>query len=430
MIARNKAKAGALVLALGGLTLLSAADGADKAVTQSARAAAEATKALAKHNADAAIAAAEQAVTGAPRVAAYRLLLGQSYLQAGRFASAGQAFGDALALAPDDGRAALNLALTQVAGGDWQAARRTLAAHADTIPTADRGLALALAGDTPGAVALLTQVARSPEASAKVRQNLALAYALAGQWQLARAVAAADMSPADVDARLAQWAQFAQPRGAADQVASLIGVQPVVDRGQPVALALVAPVPTPPLALAAVTPPPAPAPVAAPVAALPTNVVVSASVPAMAVVTPAAIVQPVTAAMIHRDAGAFKMALPARRAVVAPTPRAAIVAQKAWAHGDWFVQLGAFRDMGIAKHAWSDAHRRFAGFGGHTPSGVQFRTASATLFRLSVGGFTRANAVETCRAWRAKGGVCFVRGNAGDQVASWAKPAATQVAMR
>ena len=51
------------------------------------------------------------------------------------------------------------------------------------------------------------------------------------------------MTSADADARIAQWAVFAKPTGAADQVASLLGVTPTQDPGQPVAIALNAPVP-------------------------------------------------------------------------------------------------------------------------------------------------------------------------------------------
>ncbi|WP_334017547.1 hypothetical protein [Sphingomonas aurantiaca] len=141
-------------------------------------------------------------------------------------------------MSPTSGKAALNLALSQVATGDWQAARQTLATQAAIIPALDRGLALSLAGDTAGGIALLTEVARSPETSVKVRQNLALSFALAGRWQEARVVAAADMAPGDVDARLEQWALFAQPAAASDQVASLLGVRAAADSGQPVALAL------------------------------------------------------------------------------------------------------------------------------------------------------------------------------------------------
>ncbi|WP_334000477.1 hypothetical protein [Sphingomonas aurantiaca] len=141
-------------------------------------------------------------------------------------------------MSPTSGKAALNLALSQVATGDWQAARQTLATQAAIIPALDRGLALSLAGDTAGGIALLTEVARSPETNVKVRQNLALSFALAGRWQEARVVAAADMAPGDVDARLEQWALFAQPAAASDQVASLLGVRAAADSGQPVALAL------------------------------------------------------------------------------------------------------------------------------------------------------------------------------------------------
>ena len=185
---------------------------------------------------------AEAAVAGAPQSADYRLLLAQGYLQAGRFASARQSFADVLTLAPDadmaSGKAALNLALTQIAGGDPAAARDTLAKYAGVIPAGDRGLALALAGDGAGAIALLTEVARSPASTAKVRQNLALSYALAGQWQAARVVASADLAPTEVDSRLEQWAAFAQPTTPYDQIAALLGVRAVADTGQPLTLAL------------------------------------------------------------------------------------------------------------------------------------------------------------------------------------------------
>ncbi|MFX6040683.1 hypothetical protein ABTE96_22175, partial [Acinetobacter baumannii] len=81
---------------------------------------------------------------------------------------------------PDDGRAALSLALAQIATGNWEGARATITAHANHIAPADRGLAIALAGDPAGAVDILTAAARAPEADAKTRQNLALALALAG----------------------------------------------------------------------------------------------------------------------------------------------------------------------------------------------------------------------------------------------------------
>ena len=200
--------------------------------------AAKARQALAKRDARA-VDYAEAAVRLAPEDAGNRALLGQIYLMAGRFASARDALRDALTLAPNDARSALALSLAQIAAGDWSGARETIAAHEGLIPAADRGLAIALAGDPGAAVALLSAAAREPGADAKTRQNLALALALAGNWPQARAIASLDVAPQELDARIAQWAQFARPQGAADQVASLLGVTPVVDAGMPATLALV-----------------------------------------------------------------------------------------------------------------------------------------------------------------------------------------------
>ncbi|WP_430983686.1 hypothetical protein, partial [Escherichia coli] len=80
------------------------------------------------------------------------------------------------------------LALAQIATGDWAGARKTLDTHAATIPVADRGLAIALAGDPATAVEVLEPAARAPEADAKIRQNFALSLALAGRWREAQTV--------------------------------------------------------------------------------------------------------------------------------------------------------------------------------------------------------------------------------------------------
>jgi Flp pilus assembly protein TadD len=200
------------------------AKASDRAAARTAKAAhrdaEKAARALATRD-PSAVAYAESAVSQAPRDAGYRMLLGQGYLQAGRFASARDTFADVVDLMPGNGKAALNLALAQIATGDWSAARATLDAHAKDIPAADLGLATALAGNPAGAITILDAAARAPGATAKIRQNLALSYALAGRWDMARIAAAADMSSADLDARMEQWAAFTQPKGAPDQVASL-----------------------------------------------------------------------------------------------------------------------------------------------------------------------------------------------------------------
>ena len=135
---------------------------------------------------------------------------------------------------------------------EWVAARETLTAHAARMTDGDRGLALALAGDPAGGIALLSNAARDPAATATMRQNLALALALDGRWVEARTVASVDMSPEQVDARLVEWAGFARPQSAAQQVAALLGVTPAIDRGQPVQLALAAPGDAAPVAQVAV----------------------------------------------------------------------------------------------------------------------------------------------------------------------------------
>lgn len=430
------AKLGMVGLAYGSIFAMSAADAPVDPAREAAKQGDRVVKALARHDTAIAVAAAEQAVQVAPGVPGYRLLLGQSYMEAGRFVSAGQAFGDVLTLDPANGKAALNLALTQIATGDWQGARRTLSAHSEAIPAADRGLAMALAGDTEGAVALLTMTARSPDATPKVRQNLALAYALAGQWQAARVVAAADMSPADVDKRLEQWAAFAQPSAASDQVASLLGVRPVADRGQPTALALNPPAAS--IGLARVETTPAP-------------VVAVASIEAAPVVTRVAfaerreVVQPLPAMLIARAAGPVKVPVATRVAVRVAPAAIRVAAVQPVAHqparaGQWFVQLGAYQNAGIARDDWGRARRRYAAFGDHTPQGATIKVGATSWYRLSVGGFARAEADRACQAYRAHGGHCFVRTGAGEQVAQWAtggarvaarvKPTGVQVAAR
>jgi Flp pilus assembly protein TadD len=439
-------------LSLGLLTLGAAAIGlagqvtasdSDKIAKEATADATRAAQALTRRDASTAIARAEEAVAAAPRTAGYRMLLGQGYLQAGRFQSAAAAFTDVLALEPGNHRAALNLALAQVATGDWQAARRTIDAN-EGIPVADRGLAMALAGDPQGAVALLMTAAREPGATPKLRQNLALSLALSGQWQAARVVAQTDMSPADVDQRLAQWAEFAQPRSAYDQVASLLGVRPVNDPGQPVALALSAPMP-----VVAVAAPVMPVPVAEAVPPAPPMMAATVFAPRREVV------QALPTPLIRADAKPARLALarasmtpgvqrmhvmrPASMPLSGEWPvkrlRALAIATKpaaprAPASGNFYVQLGAYENAGVAKDAWSRFARRHAVFAGQTPSGAAVKANGSTLYRLSVGGFARGDADQFCRRYRANGGVCFVRAGAGDQMVRWAGPQRVQLASR
>lgn len=427
----------ALCVAVGGLVQGVAAAGERSAAQLAAAArddAAKASKAIARRNADDAVRYAELAVGEQPQSAEYRALLGQAYLIAGRFSSAGTALNDSLSLSPGDGKVALNLALAQIAEGDWQGARRTLDGNAGSISVSDRGLAMALAGDPAGAVNLMLPVARQPGADAKLRQNLALSLALGGRWQDAKVVAGMDLSPTETDKRIEEWAAFARPAGRADQVASLLGVTPASDPGFPVALALNAATPVVAVAAVAATPvtptpvadaaPTPPAAVAPFVAAKPTIVfgaraeVVQplpvrafATPPTKAVVTvpfkPGVAVSPVKAKNFVKPLVATNT-----------TPGAAKVVKPVVGKGNFVVQLGAYDSAGVARDGWARASRSFSGY---APQGMPITVAGKTYYRLSVGGFDEAGAKRLCASYRAKGGRCFVRTTAGDTAAAWTK---------
>ena len=440
---------------VGGPSLIGGLAVASDAVAQDAKRAAKeaqaARKALKGDNPQKAVTHAEAAVAFDPKNGEYRQLLGETYLRAGRFVSAAQALNEALSLDPANGRTALNLALAQIAVGEWSTARQTLETHAGSIPASDRGLAIALAGDPATAVTLLTDAARQPGADAKTRQNLALSFALAGQWQQARAVAGVDLSPDKLDARLMQWASFSRPQNAYDQVASLLGVTPAADRGQPEQLALARSMTTAVAAQQVADPvenymPDTGVATASAAAASPATAVDTAMTGAE--IAPA-ITAPSGTQLVFGPRQEVVQAIPARavRSAVAPAApavaRVEVGARKPLAiavkapvdefkagKGSWVVQLGAYDNAGIAQDAWGRAVRRTPALKGMTPSSASVSTRAGSFQRLAVGGFDRAGADTLCRKVRAGGGNCFVRSGSGDKTASWAKPARTQVASR
>lgn len=449
----SKLKLAVAALALGGV---SAAGIATQGFTASAvatpaanakKAASEAKKArkaIEKRKAERAVGHAEAAVANDPARAEYRALLGQSYMLAGRFASAAQALGDALSLNPEDGQVALNLALAQIAQGNWAGARATLQTHADQIPASDRGLAFALAGDPVTAVEILTPAVREPTATAKTRQNLALSLALAGRWKEAGQVAAMDVAPDKLRARLTEWAAFARPSNAYDQVATLLGVTPVADQGQPVALALAR---QPNLAVAeaapqvdpvdqympGATPEPMPAVAAAPVEAAeepaPEPQQVAGTGPQVVFGPRAEIVQAIPASYRRTPAPAPTRVAAREKPAAAAAPEAA-PERKPFASGSYYVQLGAYENAAVARDAWGRYTRRMPVLSQTQPQGAQVTTRAGNFYRLSVGGFARGDADTLCRQVKASGGRCFVRAGAGDAVAAWAKPGNARVAAR
>ncbi|HEY1143240.1 MAG TPA: hypothetical protein VGE68_04315, partial [Sphingomicrobium sp.] len=195
--------------------------------------------ALNSNNVPMAIDFAEKAVSKTPNDAGFRALLGSAYFAGGRFKSAEAAYKDSLALYSNQPQVVLKLALVEIAQGKNAEALSFLEAGRDVVDAADYGLAVALAGRPDAAIDVLKSAASAPDADARVRQNLALAYALAGDWTNARTVAAQDVPGDQLDARIHQWMQMATPGSGSTAVASLVGVTPaVVDPGQPVQLAL------------------------------------------------------------------------------------------------------------------------------------------------------------------------------------------------
>lgn len=116
--------------------------------------------ALKQHDAAKAIQLAEAAVAASPDKAEFRTLLGRAYLMDGRFASARQAFEDALTLGSTDGRTIVNLSLIHVAEGDSKGAQRLLTDRVDVLTAADYGLAMAMAGNPDEAIRVLRRSMR------------------------------------------------------------------------------------------------------------------------------------------------------------------------------------------------------------------------------------------------------------------------------
>lgn len=443
--------------------------------------------ALGKGDATKAVSDAEAVTLLLPRDAGTRTLLGRAYLAAGRFRSAETAYGDALALDPSLGRAAINRALAQIALGQDDAARASLAAAQGEAPDADVGLAWALLGDMDTARTRLIAAAREAGADARTRQNLGLAYALEGRWTDAVAVAEQDV-PADLmPQRLRRWAMIAQLKGdPAMQVGAILGVLPGADEGQPAELALAQPpaATAEPMMLAqaasietaavvvpqihndnvsvvtqtAITPPPleqlaalpeaeaAPLTKGAPAVTPPTTAMPKieawAGPPRMRI-REARIVEvkppAVASAAARKTAVARPRALRLTRSLppakVAPKPvilaaHSRLTSPLPKFTGKWAVQLGAYSTASRTEVAWSRISSRVTFLSTHMPTGSKVRRGAAMVHRLSVGGFaSRMEATRLCVRVKAAGGSCFVRPVYDDRPMQWAlRPRASESA--
>lgn len=407
-----------------------------------------------------ALAFAEQLVELAPRDAGYRMLLADLYLKNGRFVSAESTYSDVLTLDPANSRAGLTRALAMIGQGKQGEALIELDRLSGTASPADVGLAFALAGQTQRAVEMLEPAARAPEANARVRQNLALAYALAGNWQNARIVASQDLSPDQVGKRLEQWAALAGPNGAGSQVAAVLGVSPVADSGQPMRLALAAPMADPTQAYAATEAAPietkateivaAAAPVAmggpeqavspedaqafayqapehgdvfaAPAEAVSAEAPVpSAPVKATGFVAPAQFTAAVNSLVSEPVEAERPVAPVAKAPIMAFTPVKAVAKPRVVGSGRYVVQIGAYRNAAQVEQAWARVYKQFALGGGQPMSTTVSIPGKGIFHRLAVSGFHKpADAARLCQSIRSRGGACFVRASAGDAPVRWA----------
>ena len=395
---------------------------------------------------------AERAVENSPSDAGFRTLLGNAYFAAGRFASAEQAYRDSLTLFAGQPKLILKLALVQIAQGKNGEALAMLDAARGAIDAADYGLAVALAGQPSIAVQILDEAARSPTADARVRQNLALAFALSGDWTMARTVAAQDVPPEQLDHRIQQWMAMATPTRASDQVAALTGVTPADDPGQPQRLALNKASQNEALAEAApAVPAPQPEPQqqpqlaevpAAPPPALPEPMALAAAVsepelaqaarsllkpaPVAAQAVPAAAVEetpsaPVAVAAVAPAEPEPVAKLPTSFEEPVQPPKFVAIsdkvrrAAKKERSSNSVVQLGAYSSSARVSEAWASLTKRFPALADYTPMRARFTGPKGTVWRLSIKGFgSQREAQQRCETLRVRGGTCFVRKVAGD----------------
>lgn len=471
---------------------LMADDGASSQVnpTRAARSAERAGDALERGRHERAVRFAEEAVAMAPADAEYRVLLGQAYMADGRFASAEASFDAARQLGAAHPRAIIGHTLALIATGRNQQALDLIDANASILPASDFGLALALAGQAERGALVLTDVVRAGDSTPRDRQNLALAYALAGRWLEARLIGGQDVGPARIGERLQQWAAMAQAGDPRQRIAGLIGASISNDPGMPVRLALRSDAPqmamatiedpapleifapaapasgaelvaelldeapastepaVQPVAVAAVTPVEVPAsqPAAAPQGTVHngilfvSNPIIQPLRGVVAMVAPLADPVPVTASQpaprAVRTAG--RVSAPSATAVAAAAPAAAPAPTRAAAPtgpvrtSGWAIQLGAFDSVGVAQNGWASHSRRYSQLAGHDGVSVSATISGRTVYRLVATGFdSRAEAAATCTAMRRQGSDCFVRQVAPNEPVRWAsRQAPTRVAAR
>jgi Flp pilus assembly protein TadD len=409
----------AITTAIAGLTLAGmAANAAPRAEVSFANA----QTALSKGQVAKAINYAEAAVLADPRNPGYRALLGAAYMEAGRFESAATSFGDALDLGDENPRTVLSFALAKIALGEARAATGVLDEFANVIDPADLGLALALAGQPErGVHVLINAVRSSTETTPKMRQNLAYTYALAGNWRAARVMAAEDVPGDQLEARLNQWGAMSAPELYQQRIASLLGVTPRSDGGQPAQLALAnfpganssdegvmmadaAPAAAP-AAVAVAAPAPAPA-------AQPVTFAQAFATPEPAARTADAagsgiryVSNPVIQELPSRPAPATRVAAAPQRRMVAAASAGPVRSDKAAA--SHLVQLGSYDSKIEAERGWNVLKAKFPQLKDHKPVISEAVVNGRTFWRVAAAGFGPKSARSMCGTVKSAGRGCF-----------------------
>ena len=361
------------------------------------------------------VARAEKSVAKEPQSAALRTQLGLAYLAEGRFDSATTAFDDGIRLGDNSPRTALSLALAKIGAGHDREALAILEQQRDSIPVSDMGLALALAGDSNRGVALLADALRAGDNTAKLRQNLAYAYALDGRWREARTMMAQDVPADQVDDRISDWALRAKPQDYQQRVAGLLGAPVRSDPGQPAQLALAGSPAVERLAVQTASPAPialavntelpaiaeAPMPASAPAfaAAAPEPVPVVQNTFAAAFIAPSTAPRAEVAVQRHqRPARTVRVALPAAKPA-AP--------QRVANNGSHLVQLGSFSSPQSARRGWDLLVARNPNLRGHRMVITPAMVDGKNYWRVAAAGFDAGTAAGTCATVKSRGGACF-----------------------
>ncbi len=429
-------------LALNGAEAASPADASVKKAHSWAR---KGEKALAKGDQIKALMYVEQAVEADLQNRDYRALLAQVYMAQGRFQSAERTLMDVMELGQVDPRTVISLSLARIAQGRVESAISLVEANRSIIPASDYGLTLALAGQPSRGVEVLTEAIRADNATARTRQNLALAYALDGRWREARIMAVQDMPQDAVNERVAEWAQYARPGAYETRVAGLLNVTPQTDSGQPVRLALNA-VPTGVQQQAAVTQQPAPtsanntelaaiglAPAAlskgfdaAPAAEESVRIVYVSNAEATVAATSneKPLIKAPQGPAKSASTSAVKVAMaPAAKVPAAVKPVKLALAdvepkqapQKSIA-GTHLIQLGAFSNAANAQQGWKALSAKYRVLDGFSSASLAVNVKGKQLIRLAALGFgNQASAEAVCNQIKAKGGSCIVRSISGEQ---------------